>query len=459
MRVSFKKYDELSLKKKRELVNKRLDYEYIIGEDFDGDLEKEIEVIHKKCNTKDYISLKELFLKKIKCEECYRIKKEKEFKELIKGKYELKSKYYNNKSIVKVLIKKCNHIQKVRSSTVTLSVKNDTNIRCDTCMLEQKIKTIKKHLKVCSTYENEYIFKSLKDDIVEIFHSKCKQTLTFTYSNVIHDNIRCYSCKEEHKQEWFENKLRKKYKVSTNFKMYKKYINSKNYIYLQHKCGHIKRLKIISLEFLDDIKCDVCELDRFRNTKELITVLYKYTKGEFTPAKDYNEGDEEIFLRGKKCGHVFYTKAKPFFKNPICPKCKKEKELEKKHKHFQKRLYNKYGLEYTTATRYINYRTKIEFIHKNCGTVFSDIPQRILKPNIKEPCPVCKELKIKEVEKRKNRHLKTLYKKHKDKYSLIGEYIDSREKTLYKHNECGNEFEATPLQMIKRLYPCDKCKK
>lgn len=51
-----------------------------------------------------------------------------------------------------------------------------------------------------------------------------------------------------------------------------------------------------------------------------------------------------------------------------------------------------------------------------------------------------------------------LLNKFGDEYTLISKYINSRTRIIVRHNVCGNEFDAEPINLLKGKHKCKKCR-
>ena len=105
-----------------------------------------------------------------------------------------------------------------------------------------------------------------------------------------------------------------------------------------------------------------------------------------------------------------------------------------------------------TGFRIVEYSTgnKIEslFIHEECGNTFKrkwNVVSRSLNKN-SLTCPYCF------TKGQKNSTTEEFSKKIQGtKYTLVGKYIDSHTKTIFRHNACGSEWEAAPCNILKSI--------
>lgn len=109
--------------------------------------------------------------------------------------------------------------------------------------------------------------------------------------------------------------------------------------------------------------------------------------------------------------------------------------------------------EYYTNNKYVNIHEKIFFTHRSCGKTFYMAPNEFVHKGYR--CPYCTgKLKI-----NTDVFKKRVYDAVKDEYSVLGEYVNSREKIRIKHNTCGNTYYVTPTKFLSENRRCPECSK
>jgi hypothetical protein len=127
--------------------------------------------------------------------------------------------------------------------------------------------------------------------------------------------------------------------------------------------------------------------------------------------------------------------------------CKKKTNCE-----FLKELLEKRGNEYVPITEYIDAKTHIEVLHRNCNTVLKMTPDNLLRG---KSCKVCS---VKYVASLKLKSSDKFIESIDCEYKLIGEYINRKTKIKIKHLKCGNEYMVSPEKFIYGRR-CPKCSK
>lgn len=450
-------YKELNLNEQKEYVEKILNYEFELTEDFDGILSNKNTVIHKKCGQSQNIRIVGLLVKKNKCDHCFNIEKTEKMRKTLSPQLELLGKYINIDTPVKVRIKRCNHITTVVPHAAIKSIKRNKPIKCKECIYEQKKKTLEKYIKKSNSYEGEYSLYKLEKEPhkpIGVIHNKCGEVEYYNYKQIVLGYVNCTTCKLDSIDKNFISKLKL---ILPDYKLKSKYLNGSKPIILEHICGCEKYILPNSLNLNTNIKCRWCDSRDFYNIQEVKKYLYYLTKGEYQIYKDEYDSDKNIlYLKKKSCNHMFSIKSKKFFNNIHCPVCKKEKEREKKHKEFVNKMKDKYENSYKVMSKFKTYKSFVDILHVECGHLFSEQPKILLAQNIKEPCPKCNV--IKDLKERKNIFEVRLEKKFNGNIVLLSDFTNQKEEHLFKDNRCGNTFTDKPYLLIKRKIGCKICK-
>lgn len=109
---------------------------------------------------------------------------------------------------------------------------------------------------------------------------------------------------------------------------------------------------------------------------------------------------------------------------------------------FVKRVQDLVGNEYSVLGEYINSATKIEMKHNKCGHEYSVRPNTFFNGS---RCPQC----FKSIPYTTEKFKEKIYGIVGNKYSLIGEYINSSTKVKLRHNICGYEYEVFPQNFLR----------
>ena len=113
----------------------------------------------------------------------------------------------------------------------------------------------------------------------------------------------------------------------------------------------------------------------------------------------------------------------------------------KTHEQFIQEVTNLTGDEFTFLEEYVNWKTKLLCRHNKCGHVWKVSPHNFLHGN---RCPNCSPKRKISLEE----FLSTITKTHPH-IELMGDYVNSSTKTLFKCNICGHEWETIPRTFLK----------
>lgn len=172
----------------------------------------------------------------------------------------------------------------------------------------------------------------------------------------------------------------------------------------------------------------------------------------------YNGTTEKIMIRDNRCGHEYISNPTRIYKKTKCPYCTiHNKTSFEKHIIFENRVYLMYGNEYSVIGKYITAKTPIKIKHNKCGKTFEIRPDNFLHGR---QCPLHRY-------ERSAKNNSLSYDEVKQKiYNLVGkeytllsnEYINAREKILFRHNVCGNNFKMSFDNFSSKNQRCPKCK-
>lgn len=185
-----------------------------------------------------------------------------------------------------------------------------------------------------------------------------------------------------------------------------------------------------------------CEKIKNKYPEEDLTVLL-YT-GSTEPAK----------IRCNKCGTVYEINNGYHFldkvKKKVCRNCiPREDTREVGHK-IENILKN--NKEITLINSYTKITDDLLLKCNHCGGTFKRKPQVFLKS---QRCPIC-DTKVRQ--KTKEALQIELQEKFGGEYDIVGDYLGTREYTLFRHNDCGFIFKTTPHCLLNKQ-PCPKCKR
>ena len=208
--------------------------------------------------------------------------------------------------------------------------------------------------------------------------------------------------------------------------------------------------------------CPKCKMEQsLKTTQQFKKEIYNLVGEEYTLLGEYKRSNTKTLMRHNStvCNNYEWeiTPSK-FLNGRRCPKC--ANNIKKSTEDFKEEVYDKFKNEYTILGEYKNTDTPIKVRHNSINCDYYEwnvVPKILLKGESK--CPKCSKKLKKSTEDFK----KEVYDLVGKEYSVIGEYIKSKEKILMKHNciECNNyEYEVTPSNFLsgKRCPKCNESK-
>lgn len=374
---------------------------------------KDIVLLHIKCNKKITITPANFYKKTHKCSYCYKNERKKnlpkkppknefyqaKIDKLTNGEFLLLSDYYNLSTYVTLQHKVCGHKFTVRADNFERN-----KDKCPKCAnrseihkmsLSQRIKEIQDI--IGDEYEiltDNIIFNTHSN--IKIKHKRC--------GNIIEKNIAvikkmkdrkspviCKECHTNMKREDFLDELNRiygdDYTAQDNFKYRGLYEEMSLY---HRKCGKVFKVKPINM-LLSTIErqhyCHTCKDDYKK--KEFEEKINNYYGPDYELVGDYKDSFKYVEIRHKVCGTVIRKLKGNLFKKSktLCVPCGKKERTEKYKILFVAKLNNKYNGEIKLVGDYVNIRQETEFHCLKCDSKFYDIPDRILY-KIKG-CPCC----------------------------------------------------------------------
>lgn len=239
------------------------------------------------------------------------------------------------------------------------------------------------------------------------------------------------------------------------------YINSNTKILMKHnKCKY--EWKVSPNMFLNNnTRCPKCSGKLKKTTESFKKEVYDLVGKEYTVLGEYINNSTKIKFKHNLCNKNFMMDANHFLNNNRCPYCAKKnsiKKLSKTTDQFKKEVYDLVGKEYIVLGEYINNKTKIKLLHNRCNKEWEVKPNLFLNGT---RCPYCTRKKVylnqmDTTETFKNK----VYDLVGEEYTVLSEYISSREKISFKHNKCNRIFKMRPnnFQQGQRCPYCSESK-
>lgn len=194
--------------------------------------------------------------------------------------------------------------------------------------------------------------------------------------------------------------------------------------------------------------------------------MKKLTQEQFeNKVKDHHGNDVKILGKyinkrtkiraSHSCGHIWEVLPDSLMSGHGCPQC--SGNVKKTTKAFETQVFEMVGNEYIVIGEYKNTNEKIKIKHVECGKTFEMTPKCFLQG---QRCP--HETYIRRTVSNKM-SFTDITKKFLDfnngEYSLVSGCNGVTQKAKIRHNKCGNEFIASPRNILSEHSGCPKCAK
>lgn len=171
--------------------------------------------------------------------------------------------------------------------------------------------------------------------------------------------------------------------------------------------------------------------------------------GEFKVVGTYVKSNLKIEMYHEKCGRHFEITPANFKYRRRCSLCHRNKKRTTES--YKNEVFELVGYEYEVTGEYKSSRDNVEMIHHKCGRRLKMTPDSFINSNCR--CKYCSGNQRKTNEE----HRLEVMEWSNGRIEFIGEYINSKTKTNYKHVECGEEFQTTPDSIKVSAVGCPKC--
>lgn len=157
-----------------------------------------------------------------------------------------------------------------------------------------------------------------------------------------------------------------------------------------NKCNNIWSMKFWSIIRHKKIGCRYCSNINFKSDSQFRKEVLRINS-EVEILSEYINRKTLITCKCKCCGHIWETYPSSLLNNSKCPNCTKQKMRNLfglSNDDFKKRIDKKYNGEYEVISDYVNVRTPVKLMHKQCGSAFMYSPN-LLYEDRKNICPIC----------------------------------------------------------------------
>ena len=177
---------------------------------------------------------------------------------------------------------------------------------------------------------------------------------------------------------------------------------------------------------------------------------------EYSVLEECIDGRTKLLTRHNYCGFEWKVSPSKFLIGRRCPKCGRVSSSNKQRKPLEQLIKEISEIENGDFS-YIsgipkNNSEKIAIFHKECKRSFEIKVSNFLT---RKTCPLCAIENIDRGRKTHFEFIKEMYKIHGTEYTVLGQYITSKEKILILHN-CGFEWLITPTNIL-RNFGCPRC--
>lgn len=198
--------------------------------------------------------------------------------------------------------------------------------------------------------------------------------------------------------------------------------------------------------------CPECMKKVVSETKKLthddfIKELELKAPNRYTLLTQYIDSVTKISVRCNIDRYEWITLPGNLYKG-VCTQC--GKKVRRTNEMFVDEVKEKYGDEYAVLGEFISARRKVRIKHNTCGTEWDITPDKFLNQNRK--CPKCYGHFLKGHQQFEN----DINTKYGDRYSILGEYVNSKTHLLVRCNRCNIEWMITPDNLL-RGYGCPAC--
>lgn len=161
----------------------------------------------------------------------------------------------------------------------------------------------------------------------------------------------------------------------------------------------------------------------------------------------YTTSKDKVLVYYNECGHSDYKKPHKLLNGQLCSICRNKRLSKSKTKTQEQITKELNALGYEVLDGYKGVAEKIKVRNLKCGHIYEAQCGNILRGS---GCPICHG----------NKNTKTFTEqvnaKYPNEYTVLGKYINNRQKILVRHNKCGHEWEIIPKDLL-RDRRCPKC--
>jgi len=343
-------------------------------------------------------------------------------------------------------------MRKIEYNEIKKYIEGDNGNKCKLAMTEDEFEIAKKE----QQKSNTTVKLKIKCECTNIFTTEYN-TFKILNKKQCNECSKKYGKKRTISNEQFLNKVKE---VKGNeYEILEKYVRSDKKILIRHNCKKCNNyeFRMTPSSFISDNQgCPKCSGRMKKSTDEFKQEVFNLENDKYSVLSEYINNKTKLLMKHncEKCNNYEYlVTPSDFLTGYRCPKC--YGNIKKTHEEFMQEVYDLVGHEYTIVGKYINYATKVKFIHNNKSC---DNYEFEMKPNSffsGQRCPKCAGVYKRTIEEYKN----NVHKQVNDEYSVLGDYENQTTKILMRHNcdKCNNyEWEIMPYSFLDGAR-CPKC--
>ena len=258
------------------------------------------------------------------------------------------------------------------------------------------------------------------------------------------EGSRCPFCSRKLTQAEFEGRVEKLW--NGEYTVLGKYQSNETPVLVKHEtCGREWMARPSSL--FKKSGCPLCAYKRQRLTQEEFEDRVEMQgNGEYTVLGEYQSISTLVLMKHEFCGHTWKVTPGKFYKGSRCPLCSGKLTQEE----FENRVKKQGNDEYVPIEKYQLSNKSILIKHKLCGYKWRTTPDNFFRGN---RCPLCAGTPRIDTATYVKR-----VKKIDEKYEVLGEYKNAKEKIKMLHIECGKTFAMQPDNFLGGGQRCPHCK-
>lgn len=180
-------------------------------------------------------------------------------------------------------------------------------------------------------------------------------------------------------------------------------------------------------------------ISRKKTTEEFIEEVYQATGKEYEVIGEYEGNKIKIEMKHISCNFSYSVRPASFISGARCPNCFGTRK--KTPEEFKQEVYSLVGHEFIFLDEYETAHKKLKVYHKSCDREFAISPHKFLAGR---RCSHCYRGKKKTSEEFKVEVFNIVG----DEYTLLEEYVKSKENIKIKHEKCGHEYSVKPNKFL-----------